>query len=48
MPDGGRGPRAPDHDDCFALSPDTRDDVAVWCCHKTGRVIAEIGKLGQV
>ncbi len=48
--DAGRRPwpACPDHDDCFALSPDTRDVVAVWCCHKTGRVIAEIGKLGQV
>jgi hypothetical protein len=46
--DAGRRPwpACPDHDDCFALSPDTRDDVAVWCCPKTGRVIAEIGRLG--
>lgn len=48
--DAGRRPwpECPDHDGCFALSPDTRDDVAVWCCPQTGRVIAEIGRLGQL
>ena len=48
--DAGRRPwpACPDHDECFALSPDTRDDIAVWCCPQTGRVIAEIGRLGQL
>lgn len=48
--DAGRRPwpECPDHDGCFALSPDTRDDVTVWCCPQTGRVIAEIGRLGQL
>jgi hypothetical protein len=39
-------PPCPDHEDCFALWPQTRDDVAVWCCPRSSRVIAEIGRLG--
>ncbi len=47
--DAGRRPwpACPDHDDCFALSPDSRAGIAVWLCPKTGRIIAEIGRLGR-
>jgi hypothetical protein len=40
-------PECPDHPGPCTLSPDVRDEVAVWCCPDSGRVIAAIGTLAQ-
>lgn len=47
--DAGRRPwpQCPDHPGPCALTPDVRDDIAVWYCPENGRVVAEIGSLGQ-
>jgi hypothetical protein len=38
-------PDCPDHTGAHILMPDTRDEVAVWCCPQSGRGIAGIGML---
>ncbi len=38
-------PECPDHPGTHILRPDTRGEVAVWCCPKSGNVIAWIGLL---
>ena len=38
-------PDCPDHPGSHMLMPDTRDQIAVWCCPQSGRVIAAIGRL---
>jgi hypothetical protein len=38
-------PDCPDHPGSHILMPDTRDEVAVWCCPQDGHVVAGIGML---
>src|SRR5215469_31988 len=39
-------PDCPDHPGSHVLSPDSRDESAVWLCPQSKRVIAAIGTLG--
>jgi hypothetical protein len=38
-------PDCPDHPGAHMLTPETRDEVAVWCCPQSGHAIARIGML---
>jgi hypothetical protein len=40
-------PSCPDHRGSHMLSPQTRDEVAVWCCPDSMDVIAGIGMLAS-
>jgi hypothetical protein len=40
-------PECPDHPNSHPHSPDVRKGAVVWTCARGGRVIAEVGELGQ-
>jgi hypothetical protein len=42
----GPWPACPEHGGGCVLAPDVREDVAVWCCRRSGQAIAAIGELG--